>query len=113
MKDISYASFGLLIAYIVPGFTALWGLSAVSGTVRSWLGADPATAPTIAGFFYATLASIAAGVTVSTVRWLVIDSIHRAMGLDWPQWDFSRLRESMHFSCLSRSTIATTSSTEA
>ena len=95
MKDVSYASFGLLIAYIVPGFTALWGLARVSDTVRSWLGANPATAPTVAGFFYATLASVAAGVTVSTLRWLLIDTLHRSMGVRWLQWDFSRLQKNV------------------
>jgi hypothetical protein len=92
MKTISSGSFGLLIAYLVPGFTALWGLAQVSSTVQSWLGANPNTAPTVAGFFYATLASVAAGVTVSTLRWLLIDSIHHATGIHRPRWDFSQLR---------------------
>lgn len=95
MKDVSHANFGLLIAYIVPGFTALWGLAHLSYTVRSWLGVSPTETPTVAGFCYATLASIAAGVTVSTLRWLVIDSIHQSTGIRWPQWDFSRLRENV------------------
>ena len=42
---------------------------------------------------YITLASVAAGVTVSTVRWAVIDTIHRWTGLAQPTWDFSRLQD--------------------
>jgi hypothetical protein len=95
MKSVSYASFGLLIAYIMPGFTVLWGLASVSNTVQSWLGENPSTAPTVAGFFYATLASVAAGVTVSTLRWLLIDTAHHATGIRRPQWDFSRLPASV------------------
>jgi hypothetical protein len=34
---------------------------------------------------------VAAGVTVSTVRWLVIDKIHHWTGIRQPPWNFSRL----------------------
>ncbi|NLF71675.1 MAG: hypothetical protein GX575_21810 [Candidatus Anammoximicrobium sp.] len=40
---------------------------------------------------FGTLASVAAGVTVSTVRWLVIDKIHHWTGIRQPPWNFSRL----------------------
>lgn len=95
MKVVSNDTFGLLIAYIVPGFTALWGLAYVSDTVRSWLGENPVQAPTVAGFLYATLASVAAGVTVSTLRWLILDALHRATGLHWTEWDFSSLQQNV------------------
>ena len=42
---------------------------------------------------FVTLASVAAGVTVSTVRWLVIDTIHHWTGLPQPAWDFSRFQD--------------------
>jgi hypothetical protein len=90
MKDISSGNFGILIAFVLPGFIVLWGVSYFSATVRLWLsGAD--TTPTIAGFMFGTLASVAAGVTVSTVRWLVIDKIHHWTGIQQPSWNFSRL----------------------
>jgi hypothetical protein len=90
MKDISPGSFGVLIAFVLPGFGVLWGVSYFSPTVHLWLSGEGAT-PTIGGFMFGTLASVAAGVTVSTVRWLVIDKIHHWTGIRQPPWDFSRL----------------------
>lgn len=95
MKAVTSDNFGLLIAYLLPGFTILWGLSYVSDTVRSWLGASPFAAPTVSGVVYVTLASVAAGLTASTVRWLIIDKIHHWTGVPRPQWDFSRLQQNV------------------
>lgn len=95
MKEVSSSNFGLLIAFILPGFTALWGASYISPTLRSWLNGADATGPTVGGFLYVTLASVAAGLTVSTVRWAIIDRIHHWTGLRQPKWDFSRLQENI------------------
>ena len=95
MRPVSASNFGLLIAYLLPGFTCLWGLSYASETVRSWLGTNPTDAPTVGGFLYVTLASVGAGLTVSTVRWLVIDTIHHWTGVPRPRWDFSRLQDNI------------------
>lgn len=90
MKDVSTGNFGLLIAFVLPGFIVLWGASYFSATVRLWLSTADAT-PTVGGFMFGTLASVAAGVTVSTVRWLVIDKIRDWTGIRQPPWNFSRL----------------------
>ncbi|MFN0196057.1 MAG: hypothetical protein ACKVT0_04885 [Planctomycetaceae bacterium] len=95
MKEVSSSNFGLLIAYLVPGFMVLWGMSYFSETIRSWLSASGTMTPTVGGFMYVTLASVAAGVTVSTVRWAVIDTIHHWTGLPQPVWDFSRLQDNV------------------
>ncbi|QDT38387.1 hypothetical protein [Stratiformator vulcanicus] len=95
MKEISLNNFGLLIAYLVPGFVTLWGVSFSSPTVNAWLGGSTADAPTLGGFLYVTIASLAAGLTVSTVRWLVIDTLHHLTGIRRPSWDFSRLQENI------------------
>jgi len=95
MRGVSTNNFGLLIAYLLPGFTCLWGLSAVSETMRSWLGTPPTNAPTVGGFLYVTLASVAAGLTVSTVRWALIDATHHWTGIPRPKWDFSRLEQNV------------------
>ena len=92
MRDISSSNFGLLIAFVLPGFTALWGASYLSPVLRSWLiGVDP-SGPTVGGFLYVTLASVACGLTVSTVRWATVDWLHHFTGLPRPRWDFSRLQ---------------------
>lgn len=95
MKDVTNGNFGLLIAYLLPGFTALWGLSYLSAPVRAWFGNESASAPTIGGFLYVTLASVALGLLASTVRWLVIDTIHHHTGVPRPHWDFSQLQRNV------------------
>lgn len=87
------SSFGLTIAYLLPGFTSLWGLAALSPTIRAWLGTPSADAPSLGGFLYVTVASLTAGLILSTLRWLVLDSVHHATGLKPPKRDFSRLQE--------------------
>ncbi len=91
METVTNANFGPLIAYLVPGATVLAGFSPFSPVLRSWFGAAPADSPTIGGFLYLTVASIAAGMTVSAVRWVLIDTLHSLTGLPLPRLDFSRL----------------------
>lgn len=91
MKDESIANFGLLIAYILPGCVALWGLGQASPTIGDWFGAASANSATFGGFLYVTIAAVGAGLTASTVRWLVIDAIHHYTGIEPPRWDFSQL----------------------
>ncbi len=91
MSTLSSRNFGLIIAYLLPGFVALWGVSYFSPTVESWINASQQGAPTVAGFMYVTLASLAAGVTVSAVRWAIIDHLHHATGIVPPAWKFANL----------------------
>ena len=93
MQQVNSSNFGLLIAYLLPGFAVLWGIALFSETVRTWLGTAPSQAPTVGGFLYVTLASVGAGMAASTVRWLIIDSIHQATGIREPRWNFSTLAE--------------------
>ena len=91
MQGLTDKNFGLLIAYILPGFVILCGMSLASETVSAWLRADSENAPTVAGFLYLTLASIGAGLLASTLRWLVIDSIHHRTGIEEPEWNFGKI----------------------
>lgn len=91
MNEVTRQNFGLLIAYVLPGFVALWGLSYFLPPIHAWLAAAPDHAPSIGGFLYATLASIAAGVTLSAVRWLLIDTLHHRTGVPVPDWDYAQL----------------------
>jgi hypothetical protein len=95
MNTLSNENFGLVIAYILPGFVALWGVSFFSPTVESWITVSQQGAPTVAGFMYVTLASIGTGLTVSGVRWLIIDSIHHVTGLVRPAWKFVNLDDKL------------------
>jgi len=91
VNDVTAGNFGLLVAYLLPGFVSLLGLAAYSETVRTWLTAGAATGPTVGGFLYLTLASITTGLLVSTVRWALLDSLHHATGVRRPEWDFGNL----------------------
>ena len=91
MSELSEKNFGLLIAYVLPGFVTLWGISLFSPTVDSWITTSQHGAPTVAGFLYVTLASLAAGLTVSAVRWVIIDRLHHATGLKPPRLEFANL----------------------
>ena len=91
MKDVTSNNFGVLIAYLVPGATALWGLSSFSPALRSWFAATPTDAPTISGFLYLTVASLAVGMTVTAIRWACVDLVHSVTGLKAPDLDFSQL----------------------
>lgn len=93
MTDVSTRNFGYLIAYILPGVVTLAGLSRYSEIVRSWFVTAPAQSPTVGGFLFLTLASVAVGMTVSAIRWLVLDTLHHATGIQQPHWDFSVLQD--------------------
>lgn len=91
MQSVTNANFGPLVAYLLPGATVLLGISPFSPLVGSWFAVTSAGTPTIGGFLFLTVASMGVGMTVSAIRWLVIDSIHRVTGLPPPSLDFSRL----------------------
>lgn len=91
MQSVSSDNFGPLIAYLVPGTIALTGVSRFSPTVQSWLATTQGNAPTISGFLYLTLASLTVGMTVTALRWALVDRVHAATGLPPPQLDFSKL----------------------
>jgi len=96
VRDITSQNFGLLIAYVIPGVLALWGMSALFPPLEIGLRGAMATAgdPTsIGAFLYLLVGSVASGLTVSTVRWLVIDRIHHWTGLRRPAWDDSKLQD--------------------
>lgn len=91
MPSVTRDNFGPLIAYLVPGATALAGISQLSPVVRSWWAAAPSDTPTIGGFLYLTVASLAVGMTVTAIRWALIDLVHSLTGLKMPALDFSKL----------------------
>ena len=80
-----------LISYLVPGVTALLGLSPFIPAVQEWFAATPDNAPTIGGFLYLTVAAFGTGMILSAVRWAFLDALHARTGLLPPPRDFSRL----------------------
>ena len=94
MHELTEKHFGLVIAYLLPGFVAISGISHFSPVVSQWMAVPPAS-PTIGGFMYVTLGSLGVGLTISAVRWFAVDSLHHWTGVVAPKWDFARLQENL------------------
>jgi len=99
MKDVTDKNFGVIIAFWLPGFLLLWGLSYSSNDIAVWLiNSSKNDAPTVGGFLYATLASLALGLMISAVRWLIIDHLFYFTGWVKPlPIDFAKLKEAAAF----------------
>ncbi len=85
--------FGFVIAYLIPGFLIVNGMALVSKTVANWLAV--ATAPTLGGFFYIILLSLLLGLVCSTIRWLLLDSLHGWTGLKAEKWTMQKLAQNL------------------
>lgn len=94
MKDVTDKNFGVVIAFLLPGFLFLWGLSFSNDEVGKWLAKSAEDdAPTVGGFLYATLASLALGLLISAVRWLIIDHLLWLIGVYDPGINFANLKD--------------------
>lgn len=93
-QEISDTTFGLFIAYLLPGLTALYGLPfGALGPQWQSLASDPNLAlPQLALIL---VSALAVGLTVSTVRWLAIDTLHHRTGIRSKNWDFAHLERNV------------------
>lgn len=97
MKDISNSNFGLLIAYALPGFVVIWGLSGLWPVSPVCLGDVSAcsTLPSLVGFFNTAVGAITAGMVVSAIRFVLIDTAHHLTGLQRPALDGATLQQNI------------------
>lgn len=103
MKDITNKNFGLLIAYVIPGIVVLRGLGEVLAPFGLKLPASQGSADgaaamatiTVGGFLNETVLALAVGMTVSTVRWVIVDTAHHYTGIRRPVWDDSKLQTNL------------------
>ena len=95
MQVVTSKSFGLLIAYVIPGFVLLWGIEPYFTSVQTWLGQPSQQSPTVGGFLYVTIASVGLGQLLSTARWMLIDTLHHHTGIPKPDWSFRRLEDNV------------------
>ena len=89
--EILTRQFGLLIAYLLPGFVALAGVAALVPAVAAWLRADQTTS--LGAPLYALLAATAAGMVVSCFRWLLVDRAILFFGVAAPSFNAKALEE--------------------
>ncbi len=92
MADTStQQQFGLVMAYLLPGFTGLAGLAPLLPQVNEWL--LPVSQEGL-GFgppIYALLLATSVGLIVSCVRWLVIDHLLERLGIPKAIKDYEKL----------------------
>jgi len=92
MKDSSGSrSFGLLVAYVLPGFLSLLGLAPIFPGLALWLQpvaqADLELGPPL----YSVLAATMIGMILSCFRWAILDRVHGWSGVVRPALDNRRL----------------------
>ena len=91
--DPSPRQFGLIVAYLLPGFVGLVGFVPLVPAIGQWLQpvsqGDMGFGPPI----YALMAATVVGKVISCFRWVLVDQLHHRMGIKPPQWEDRRLDE--------------------
>ncbi len=90
-------NFGLLIAFVLPGFLFLVGLVELADQFSIDLPPQLVGSQQLGDFLYFLLASTAAGVGLSGLRWVIVDRLLHATGLEPPALNFQKL-EAKHAS---------------
>jgi hypothetical protein len=85
--------FGLMVAYLLPGFIGLAGIAPFVPAVASWLRPLNQSMASLGAPVYAVLAATTVGMIVSCFRWVLIDHIHYWTGIRPPDWDDRRLED--------------------
>jgi hypothetical protein len=91
----SLNDFGLVIAYVIPGFTFLLGCSNQTHMVHGlplFVDSSSVSLPSLVLLIFLAVAS---GLIVQTIRWLLVDSIHHHTGIKPGSWDFKKLSGQM------------------
>jgi hypothetical protein len=91
MSGITSRQFGLIIAYILPGFIGLAGMVPLFPVVGAWLHPINQGGLDFGAPLYALLAATALGMILSCCRWLIVDRFHHWTGVQLPEWNDSRL----------------------
>lgn len=84
-------SFGLLVAYVLPGFILLAGIAPLVPSVAQWLKPVGAGDLGLGPPLYTVMAATAFGLILATFRWLILDHIHAWTGIKRPIWDDRQL----------------------
>lgn len=85
--------FGLMVAYLLPGFIGLAGIASFVPVVATWLRPTTYAEASLGPPIYAVIAATTIGMLASCFRWLLIDHIHERTGVVPPIWDDTQLEE--------------------
>src|ERR1035441_9077609 len=93
--------FGVVIAFVAPGFVAFWAAAYHMPLATAWMAAAADKEQNVGVFLFVLLASLSLGLVVSGVRDLVIDNLLRwrflgkhavsPLNLDWSKADEKKL----------------------
>ncbi len=86
--DLSLNNTTIIIAFLLPGVIAMWGVSSFSKTVRTWLATAPATGTSLGGAILFLVMSITAGLVADSLRSHTIDVVHFHTGIEQPTLSF-------------------------
>lgn len=75
VKDVTVTSFGLIIAYLLPGLIGLYGLSFWSKTLQQTFSTFLTSESNIGLFLIVVLASLAIGLLANGLRWLFFEMV--------------------------------------
>ncbi|MFI5284364.1 MAG: hypothetical protein ACHQ0J_14710 [Candidatus Dormibacterales bacterium] len=85
--------FGVVIAFIAPGFVAFKALSSVSSMAADWLNTAAHQEQSLGVFLFVGLGSLSLGLAVSGVRGLVVDSVFfRLLGARQPPVNWKEVK---------------------
>jgi hypothetical protein len=90
MTTTSNWQFGLIVAYVLPGFIGLAGIAPIVPGIAAWLSPSPQGIG-IGPPAYALLAAAGIGMILGCFRWLSLDQIHLHTGIVRPEWNESEL----------------------
>jgi hypothetical protein len=75
IKDVTSTSFGLVIAYLLPGVVALFSLSFWYSSARDAFHTFLTSKSNLGLFLFLLLGALTLGLVISTVRWLVYERL--------------------------------------
>jgi hypothetical protein len=91
VQEKPFRYFGLLVAYVLPGFIFLAGIAPLVPAVEQWLRPVDQVGLGLGPPVYAVMAATAVGLIIACFRWLILDNLIVLTGVERPVWDDGRL----------------------
>jgi hypothetical protein len=89
--DIPGKQFGVIVAYLLPGFIGLAGIAHFVPLISVWLRPPTYAEASLGPPVYALIAATTIGMITNEFRWIIVDHIHLWMGVVPPVWDDRQL----------------------
>jgi hypothetical protein len=83
--------FGLIVAYLLPGFIGLAGIAHFVPLISVWLRPTTYAEASLGPPIYVLIAATTIGMVMNALRWIVVDHVHWWTGMVPPVWDDTKL----------------------